>query len=244
MSLGRSPRTGARGTAAPPAAPSAWQPMAFGGLASSRIRNAVCEPLWTGQRVLIHVTPESVTIRDEDAEEVDGFDALRKAFEESKLALELIVDGYLVPGKLGSGHSGVDAADLDPSVTPRDLTRQFFFGGGGGLNKRKEALALARERDVVLPPDIDATFVAIDLLWLDGQPLLDLPLLERKRLLESAIRESELVRLTMAVRPPVEAWYAQWKALGIRMFAVKDANSRYEPGGVSRDWTTAAIPRR
>jgi ATP-dependent DNA ligase len=244
MSFTRSRRPDSHASAGPPADPAAWQPMAFGGLDSSRIHNAICEPLWAGQRVLVHVTDAGVTIRDEDADELEGFDALRQALEQSMLALDLVVDGYLVPGSLGSEPVGIAPADLDPSLTARDLTRQFFFGGGGTMNKRREALALARERDVVLPPDLDATFVAIDLLRLDGQPLLDLPLLERKRLLESAIRQSELVRLTMSVRPPVELWYAQWKALGIRMFAVKDANSRYKPGGVSRDWTTAAIPRR
>ena len=64
-----------------------------------------------------------------------------------------------------------------------------------------------------LPEGSPAAFVAIDLLSIDDQSLLDVPLLERKRLLEAAIGEDELVRRTMMVRPPVEAWLGQWKAL-------------------------------
>jgi ATP-dependent DNA ligase len=219
--------------------------MAFGNRGASGIRNAVCEPLWVGQRVLVHLNADGVAIRDEDADELDGFEPLREAFEQSATTSDLIVDGYLVPGMLGSEPADGNPAEQEPSVGAGDLTRQFFLGSGWSrLNKRKEALAMARERDLVLPPDSEATLVAVDLLWIDGQSLLDLPLVERKRLLESALRESALIRLTMAVRPPVQVWYAQWRALGIRMFAVKDANSRYEPGGMNRDWTTAAIPRR
>ncbi len=47
----------------------------------------------------------------------------------------------------------------------------------------------------------DHAFVAIDLLWLDGEPLDDVPLLERKRLLDTVLAQSRLVRVTPFVRP-------------------------------------------
>ena len=154
-----------------------------------------------------------------------------------------MVDGYLIPGVLRSNPTPADVPGSDSMVTAAQLTRQMLLGGGGG-NRRKEALARAEARRVALPPEGPTTFVAIDLLQIDGQHLLDVPLLERRRLLESALGESDLVRRSVAVRPPVEAWYAQWKALGILEFAVKDANSRYRPGDVSEEWATAPIPRR
>ena len=46
------------------------------------------------------------------------------------------------------------------------------------------------------------SFVATDLLWLDDTSLLDVPLLERRRLLESVIAESDVVRVGAFVRPP------------------------------------------
>jgi ATP-dependent DNA ligase len=217
--------------------------MAFGNREAKHIRNAVCEPLWAGRRAFAHVDRDAVTIRDENGLEVDGFDGLRVAIAGANLAIELVADGYLIPGTLRSNPTTAEVPGAESMVTPGQLTRQLFLGGGGS-NKRKEALELAEARRVVLEPDGPTTFVAVDLLWLDGQHLLDVPLLERRRLMESALGESEFVRRSIAVRPPVEAWYAQWKALGIQEIAVKDANSRYRPGDMSEDWATAPIPRR
>ena len=135
------------------------------------------------------------------------------------------------------------AIGSESMVTPGQLTRQMFLGGGG-RNARREAIERAEARRIALEPDGPTAFVAVDLLWLDGEPLLQVPLLERRRLLESALQEVDLVRRSVVVRPPVEAWYAQWKTFGIQEFAVKEANSRYVPGGTSRDWVTAPIPRR
>ena len=48
-------------------------------------------------------------------------------------------------------------------------------------------------------------FVATDLLWIDGQPIDDVPLLERKRLLEAVLDESYLVRVSAFVRPSAQS---------------------------------------
>ncbi|HJW20898.1 MAG TPA: hypothetical protein VJ506_00560, partial [Candidatus Limnocylindrales bacterium] len=96
---------------------------------------------------------------------------------------------------------------------------------------------------VSLPAAGPIAFAAVDVLWLDGEPLLDVPLGERKRLLESVVVDGDLVRRTVAVRAPVEHWQGQWRALGFEAMAVKAANSRYVPGGRSRDWTIVPIGR-
>ena len=223
--------------------PHSWRPMAFGTREPKHVRDPLCEPLWAGRRSLVHVGPEGVTIRDEEAAELGGFEALREAIRSSNLAVELVLDGNLIPGPLRSKPDADIAPGAESMLSPGQLTRQLFIGGGGS-NRRREAIERAEARRVVLEPDGPTAYVAIDLLWLDGQSLLDLPLLERRRLLESALAEADLVRRSVAVRPPVEAWYAQWKALGILEFAVKDANRRYTPGGESPDWVAAPIPRR
>jgi hypothetical protein len=48
----------------------------------------------------------------------------------------------------------------------------------------------------------------------------------------------------MVVRPPVESWFAQWRALGFEEVTYKAANGRYRPGTVSEDWTVVVMPRR
>ncbi len=79
-------------------------------------------------------------------------------------------------------------------------------------------------------------FVAFDLLRIDGTSLLDVPLLERKRLLESIVDQSELVRVSAHVRPPIDTWIGTWKAMGLRGGILKAANSRYLPGEDSIEW--------
>ena len=87
-------------------------------------------------------------------------------------------------------------------------------------------------------------FVAVDLLWIDDQSLLDVPLLERKRVLESVLRESELVRVGVYVRPPIDPWIGSWRTMGFRRMSFRGANSRYVPGAKNREWAQAEIPRR
>jgi len=48
----------------------------------------------------------------------------------------------------------------------------------------------------------------------------------------------------VAVRPPIEAWYSQWRALGFREVVLKSANGRYTPGTPAADWATLVIPTR
>src|SRR5512138_1035557 len=179
--------------------------MAFGTREPKHIRDPLCEPLWAGRRSLIQVGADGVTIRDEEATELEGFEELREAIRTSNLAIELVLDGYLMPGPLRSNPVAEAAPGAESMLSPGQLTRQMLIGGGGG-NRRREAIERAEARRVVLEPDGPTAYVAIDLLWLDGQALLDLPLLERRRLLESALAEADLVRRSVAVRPPVEAW--------------------------------------
>jgi ATP-dependent DNA ligase len=87
-------------------------------------------------------------------------------------------------------------------------------------------------------------FVAIDLLWLDGESVLDVPLLERRRLLESVLAESDLVRRGVFVRPPVEAWIGSWRSVGFTGLSYRAANSRYQPGKAGDDWVSTPMPRR
>jgi ATP-dependent DNA ligase len=93
-------------------------------------------------------------------------------------------------------------------------------------------------------PDDVVTFVAIDLLWLDGESLLDVPLLKRRRLLESVLDESDLVRRGVFVRPPIEAWIGSWRSLGFTELSFKAANSHYQPGTATNEWVSIPMPRR
>ena len=84
-------------------------------------------------------------------------------------------------------------------------------------------------------------FVAIDLLEIDGTPLYDLPLQERRRLLVSAVTEDVRVRVSPAVKWPIESWLATWRANGFERYVAKHVNSRYRPGEQVEDWLVIDI---
>lgn len=219
-----------------------WQPMAFGGSDARRITDPFFEPRWPGRRVLVELARGAVTFRDIDLGERPRTDALRAAIAAAAGADELVLDGYLLPGPLPAA----DTPPLPPSstagITRSGLLRQILVGSLGRRNAEQGRPAPELEV-VALPADGPIVFAAVDLLWLDGEPLIDLPLGERKRLLEVVVADGELVRRTVGVRAPAERWHGQWRALGFEEMAVKAANSRYRPGGLSPEWAIVPIPR-
>ncbi len=85
-------------------------------------------------------------------------------------------------------------------------------------------------------------FVAVDLLELDDEPLADVPFQERRRVLESIIREGVQVRLSPVVKLPIGGWVMGWRAAGFTHYVAKHVNSRYELGTRSDEWLK--IPTR
>lgn len=79
-------------------------------------------------------------------------------------------------------------------------------------------------------------FVAIDLLELDGEPLLDVPLQERRRLLESVVEDGLQIRVSPMVKQPVGGWLAGWRRAGFSHYLARHQNARYRPGERTEDW--------
>jgi ATP-dependent DNA ligase len=117
-----------------------------------------------------------------------------------------------------------------------------------GLRRNRAVDTLKLKEGSLADATFDETdsiaFVATDLLWLDETPLLDVPLLERRRLLEAVVIESDAVRIGAFVRPPIDRWVASWRAQGFSGLTFKAANSRYLPGRPNPDWVIAGMPRR
>lgn len=79
-------------------------------------------------------------------------------------------------------------------------------------------------------------FSAFDLLEVDGDPLLGVPLLERKRHLEGLVTPSPNVRLTAYVTRGLRAWRETLTGLGFTRVVLKDWNSPYSPGQTASSW--------
>jgi ATP-dependent DNA ligase len=220
-----------------------WRPMAFGRMAPQKISDPICEPLWGGRRVLVEVSGGRVTIRDTSAAEVHGYADLRAAIADAAFAEDLLIDGALLPAPLRDTEGARVRIGMDSVEDPQDRVKHWFVGESM-MAGRREALQRADEARMPGPGEEPAALVATDLLWLDDQSLVDVPLLERKRVLDSVLDERELVRRTMVVHSPVEMWFAQWRALGFEEVAYKAANGRYYPGERSEDWTVVVMPRR
>jgi len=219
----------------------AWRPQTFGDRNAKQIPDPVIEPLWIGTRVLAHVDDRAVELRDDAGRPVDRppiADALAAAVD----AASAVLDAYLTAQ---AARSGV-GVHLGPTVelpTPGQAARQMLVGGGRG--RRAEAVEALEDRvaDLESAPSEGLVLVAVDLLFLDGDSLLDVPLLERKRLLDSVLIENELVRVGIHVRVPINPWLPTWRNLGFRSLAYKDANGRYRPGQRNDGWAKATIPR-
>jgi bifunctional non-homologous end joining protein LigD len=83
---------------------------------------------------------------------------------------------------------------------------------------------------------VPVQFLAFDLLWLDGQPLLELPLHERRARLEEVLVETKDIRLSQVVEGAGTAFFDHVKALQLEGIVAKRADSCYRPGVRSADW--------
>ena len=218
------------------------RPQAFSAGHPGRVQDPIVEPLWTGIRALAAVDQRRATLADEHGEPVPGHEAIVDALGEAALSERLIVDGFLT--KLAARDGGGVYVGMDDLPSAGQMVSRPLVGiQRHRVEEVTRARQAARAAQSFGPDDV-VSFVAIDLLWLDGESLLDVPLLERRRLLESVLAESDLIRRGVFVRPPIESWIGSWRALGFEGISFKAANSRYRPGIASPDWVSTPMPRR
>jgi len=204
--------------------PADWRPMDAATMPRPQpIDDPVLEPLWSGRRVLIHVTDAAPRIRLVDragGDRTEEVGDLAAAILASVAAGDAVIDAVLT-GQPTRG--GVGSAIL---TGPKMSLKGLLIQRGGDVEVDTRGL----------PPEGELACVAVDLLRVDGTTLLDLPLLERKRLLESVIVPGDRVRLSPVVQPPVDPWVATWHGSGLKGGMLKDANSRYLPGERTLAW--------
>ena len=227
-----------------------WRPEAYGRKGTKSVPNPIVEPLWVGLRVLAGLdrrggdgTAGTIGIVDEDGDPILDRPAIEAALAVAARAESVIVDGYLTK-QVASDGTGLYVGPEKVSFNLGARMTQFFVGGRiADTAEQAEARHKLDEASYFAPGD-KVSLVIVDVIWLDGESLLDVPLLERKRQLESIIEASDLIRLGAYVRPPIETWIGSWRAVGFRDLSFRGANSRYRPGAVGDDWATVPIPRR
>lgn len=86
-----------------------------------------------------------------------------------------------------------------------------------------------------------SVYAVFDLLWLDGETLLDLPLIERKARLAAVLRDDPRVRLTEHVEGSGLVCFREAEARRLEGIVAKDRTSRYVPGLRSKAWRKIKI---
>ena len=213
------------------------RPQIYGNGAPDKVLDPLVEPLWVGIRTLAAVDAGGATVVDDDGDEVARIETIVEALAAAVRATGAVVDGFLTKQTIQTGVAVYQWSDESPSM-----------GSFIGLRRNRAVDTVALREEAIasrtFKDEDEIGFVATDLLWLDDTSLLDVPLLERRRLLESVVVESDEIRVGTFVRPPIASWVGSWKAQGFTGLTYKAANSRYLSGTANPEWAVGGMPRR
>lgn len=213
------------------------RPQIYGKGAPHKVLDPLIEPLWVGIRALAAVDHEGAVVVDDVGAPVAGIETIVESLVAGVRASGLVVDGFLTKQAIQGGIAVYQWSDEMPTM-----------GSFIGLRRNRAVDTLALREEALeaktFKAEDEISFVATDLLWLDDTSLLDVPLLERRRLLESVLEESDIVRIGAFIRPPIASWVGSWRAQGFTGLTWKAANSRYLPGEANPDWALSGMPRR
>ncbi|VWX61128.1 DNA ligase C2 [Burkholderiales bacterium 8X] len=163
------------------------------------------EPKWDGFRALVFAGSDGVLIQSRDTKPLDRYFPELHAFFEEALPAGCVLDGEIVIAT----PQGLDFDALQQRIHP------------------------AASRIARLSSETPASFVAFDLLRLDGRDLTGLPQSERRLLLEALLAEAEpplhLTPMTTD-RELALRWLAEFEGAGLDGVMAKPADGLYLPG--------------
>ncbi|PWB56173.1 MAG: hypothetical protein C3F06_01390 [Candidatus Methanoperedenaceae archaeon] len=166
----------------------------------------IFEVKWDGIRAISYVS-EELSIRSRNQKElIDNFPELS---ELKDLARDTVLDGEIIVMKDG----------------------------------KADFAALIKRSQNTKPGDIDylaqkfpATYILFDILQKDGKELLDVPLMDRKRILENSVRDGKFVVRSLFVEETGTDYYRAALEKGVEGIMAKKKKSIYEPGKRSNNW--------
>lgn len=166
----------------------------------------IYEIKWDGIRAISYVNNE-LSIRSRSDKE------MRTTFPEfqelKSLARNVVIDGEVVMMRVGKPdfQALMERAQRN---TPRNVP--------------------------VLEKGESATYVVFDILERGGEAVIGLPLVERKRILRSELKEGSNVIISEYVEEKGEEYYAAAARIGLEGIMAKRKDSPYEPGVRSGNW--------
>jgi bifunctional non-homologous end joining protein LigD len=200
-----------------PAAPPTFEPMMAQPVREPFDDEAwIFELKWDGHRCLAALG-ETTRLTSRTARDVTGQFPEFHDLHRQLVARNAVVDGEIV------------AFDQDGRPSFQRMQDRF--------HRSPEELARHRGR-------VPIQFLAFDLLWLDGEPLLELPLADRRARLAEVLVPRDDVRISEAVEGRGMAFFHQIKGLGLEGVVAKRLASQYRPGTRSPDWRKVKAVRR
>jgi DNA ligase D-like protein (predicted ligase)/DNA ligase D-like protein (predicted 3'-phosphoesterase) len=166
----------------------------------------IFEVKWDGIRTISYINDELSLRTRNDKELRYNFPELE---ELKTLAKNVVLDGEIVVI-----HEG--KADFQTVIERSKLT------------STRDIEFMARQNP--------ATYVIFDLLEKNGQPLIDMPLIERKRILRETLQEGKHVVLSVFVEGDGEFYYQEALKKGVEGVMGKKKDSRYTLGVRSENW--------
>lgn len=171
------------------------------------------EPQWDGKRVIAFCDETTRLLSSDELDLTEAFPELA-ALHNRVVGLEAMIDGVIIAFEDGVPSSA-------------------------RLHSRMQADPSQVEH---LAKTVPVTFMAFDLLYLDGRDLTALPLSERIDLLDGTVVPND----RMAVSPPViaegKALLAAARQQELPGIVAKRLASPYVPGGRSKDWLQIHSP--
>jgi len=168
----------------------------------------IFEPKWDGVRAIATCVDETILVSRNLRDITESYPELAKLHQQM-VALEAVVDGEIVA--MASGRPSFERLQSRINlVNPKDIARA------------------AKHTPV--------TFIAFDLLYLDGRSTLSLPLSERKELLQELVVCNQLVEVSPHIVGDGSALFAAAQAQNLEGIVAKKLACPYRPGKRSKEW--------
>lgn len=92
--------------------------------------------------------------------------------------------------------------------------------------------------------DGQLAYYLFDILWMEGKNLMNLPLLERRRILKSVLHGSNIIRLSENFESTGKEFFAMADKMGLEGIMAKKITSVYVPGTRSKEWLKIKTEKR
>lgn len=173
-------------------------------------------------------------------------------FDDPNYLYELKLDGMRCIAYLGRDSNDLRSersVGMLPAKVPeltgihRQVKRPCILDGVLSNTVNSAPVSFERQRRSLLSdgfkpavPQNPITFVAFDILYLDGEPTTHLPLLRRKRLLSETVVEDEQLTVAPYIEGKGTPLYELSKQRGLEGIVAKHKESRYYCNQRTRDW--------